>query len=63
MRDTLAEANILKDKEKVQVVLGLLQTLLEGWRGIVSNQTTEHDATPAEPLAPPTQPLGLSMVG
>ena len=41
----------------------LLQTLLEGWRGIVANQTTEMDlAEPAVP-PPPGQAAGLSLVG
>lgn len=62
MRDTLGQANIQQDKAKVEIVIGLLQTLLEGWRGIISNQTTEVDATEATP-PPPGQPLGLSMVG
>lgn len=64
MRDTLSEANIRHDTEKIQSVIGLLQTLLEGWRGIVASQggegETEH---PVAPTDPPAQPLGLSMVG
>jgi flagellar biosynthetic protein FliS len=70
MRDVLAQVNIHPDTDKIQHVIGLLQTLLEGWRGIVANQTadgeTPVDQQPAAPGAPPsapTQPLNLSMVG
>jgi flagellar protein FliS len=64
MRDTLAEANTKRDTAKVQEVIKLLQTLLEGWRGIVSNQTTESDTNPfGSAGALPTQPINLSMVG
>jgi flagellin-specific chaperone FliS len=64
MRDLLAEANIKRDSAKVQEVIKLLQTLLEGWRGIVSNQTTEADTLPAGARsAYPAQPISVSMVG
>lgn len=64
MRDALAKINLHPDVDKLQHVISLLQTLLEGWRGIVSNQTTECDAVAEQggvPAAP--QPLNLSMVG
>ena len=61
MRDTLALANIQSDKEKIQHVIGLLQTLLEGWRGIISNQTSPD--VEADAPSPPSQPLNLSLVG
>jgi len=64
MRDLLAEANTKRDTAKVQEVIKLLQTLLDGWRGIVSNQTTESDSHSSDaPSAPPAQPSSLSMVG
>jgi flagellar secretion chaperone FliS len=64
MRDTLAQANIQRDKDKIKIVISLLQTLLEGWRGITSNQTTDSDALPLEtPASTPTIKTGVSMVG
>jgi flagellar protein FliS len=54
MRDTLAQANIQKDEGRLREVVGLLQTLLEGWRGIrQSSAQTEIDDTPHG--APPAQ--------
>ena len=38
MRNTLALANINQEQEQVKTVIGLLQTLLEGWRGVVGTQ-------------------------
>jgi flagellar secretion chaperone FliS len=61
MRDELSEANLKLDKEKIQGVTGLLQTLLEGWRGVVSNATTAGDAD--ESAVPPAPEHPLSMVG
>lgn len=66
MRDVLSKANISLEADKMQQVIGLLQTLLEGWRGIVSNQTGDGETMEAAGMtaAPaPTQPLNLSMVG
>lgn len=66
MRDVLTQANIKPDEGKIQHVISLLQTLLEGWRGIVGGATTESDAdatAEAIPQTAPTQPLNLSMVG
>lgn len=40
MRDRLAEANIRKESDKLGEVIGLLQILLEGWRGVASNAST-----------------------
>lgn len=40
MRDRLAEANIRKETDKLGEVIGLLQILLEGWRGVASNAST-----------------------
>lgn len=64
VRDLLTRANIHRDAALIQEGISLLQTLLEGWRGILSNQATEHDAEP-EPAAAPTPGVmtGLSMVG
>lgn len=39
MRDELAIANIRKDTEKIQHVINLLSTVLEGWRGICGMNT------------------------
>ncbi len=72
MRDTLAFANIHKDKEKLAQVIGLMQTLLEGWRAIVNYQAetgnglAEQTAGQPEPMqsaASGNLPSGLSMVG
>ncbi|OPZ20483.1 MAG: Flagellar protein FliS [candidate division BRC1 bacterium ADurb.BinA364] len=35
MRDTLMRANIDKDSESIDTVIGLFGTLLEGWRGVL----------------------------
>lgn len=58
MRDVLGRANIGRDVEKVQEVISLLQTLLEGWRGIATNQTTLTDAN-----EPPAGNAKVSLVG
>lgn len=63
MRDVLAQVNIHPDADKIQHVISLLQTLLEGWRGIVANQTGEGEAGQDQQAAPPAQPFNLSMVG
>ena len=52
MRDTLALANVECDCEKVAGVTGLLNTLLEGWRGILEQPGEEAAAAP-----PPEAPL------
>lgn len=57
MRDVLAHANISRDVEKIQEVIGLLQTLLEGWRGIATNHTTLTDSTD------PANAVKVSLVG
>lgn len=41
-RDTLNEANIHLDVEKIQTAIELLTTLLDGWRGVVNE--TQSDA-------------------
>jgi flagellar protein FliS len=43
VRDLLNDATIHADCAKVKEAVSLLQTLLEGWRGISTGQT-EHDA-------------------
>jgi flagellar protein FliS len=55
LRDILNEANIRHDHAKIREAIALLQTLLEGWRGILSGQTTEQDADLSSG--------GLSLVG
>lgn len=69
MRDVLSQANIHPDAAKMEHVISLLQTVLEGWRGIVANQTADGEAA-ADPAAaeapqapPPPRPANLSMVG
>jgi flagellar protein FliS len=57
MRDVLAQANINKDTAKIEEVIGLLQTLLEGWRGISGGTTTVADG------ADQAAPAKISMVG
>lgn len=56
MRDRLNEANLNRDRGKVQEVINLLQTLLEGWHGI-----SNHSGSVAENAPIPTQPV--TMVG
>jgi flagellar protein FliS len=67
MRDILNEANIHRDHTKVREAIALLQTLLEGWRGLLSGQTTEHESTAQAQIHTPVSgdlPTGgLSMVG
>jgi flagellar secretion chaperone FliS len=66
MRDLLSEANIRRDTDKIKEVITLLQTLLDGWRGIA---TSTDGVEPArvkrapETLHPPDQPINLSLVG
>ncbi|MEN6625140.1 MAG: flagellar export chaperone FliS [Candidatus Sumerlaeia bacterium] len=56
MRDRLNEANLNRDRDKVQEVINLMQTLLEGWHGI-----SNHAGSVAENAPMPTQPV--TMVG
>lgn len=56
MRDRLSEANLHRDRDKVQEVIGLLQTLLEGWHGISTHAAPNATASPI-----PSEPL--TMVG
>lgn len=52
MRDRLIEANLQLDRAKVQEVVGLLQTLLEGWHGIGNRPKPLGELNPAaEPLS------------
>lgn len=61
MRDRLSEANIHRDVDMIHEVIGLLQTLLEGWRGIIlNNQATAPEEAPAETN---TDEAKISMVG
>lgn len=52
MRDRLGEANLHRDRDKVQEVIGLLQTLLEGWHGISSHAgpNAVNAPIPSEPV-------------
>jgi flagellar protein FliS len=68
MRDALIQANIHRDQARLREVIKLLQTLLEGWRGISdkpmddSGAPTPDAATHSGPSAdePPTR---MSLVG
>lgn len=52
MRDRLIEANLQRDRAKVQEVIGLLQTLLEGWHGISNRPKPLGEMNPAaEPVS------------
>ncbi|MCE5230236.1 flagellar export chaperone FliS [bacterium] len=52
MRDRLSEANLDRSKAKVQEVIGLMQTLLEGWHGISNRPAPVSDMNPtAEPVS------------
>lgn len=63
MRDVLSEANIQRDKEKIREVVNLMQTILDGWREIWSNQTdTDVDPATISPTSPPAE-INLSMMG
>lgn len=69
MRDTLNEANIKRDRDKLQEVVGLLQTLLEGWRAVI-HPAHEEKGDPAQqkPAQPQNPGAGepnnrFSMVG
>ena len=53
MRDTLALGNIENNAEKVGEVVGLLNTLLEGWRGILDQPLNGAGAPAPEPPAGP----------
>lgn len=69
IRDLLNDATIHADVAKVREAVGLLQTLLEGWRGISTNSTQtgmEAEMTlpqAPEPRATGTAGAGISMVG
>ncbi|MCX7012423.1 MAG: flagellar export chaperone FliS [Candidatus Sumerlaeota bacterium] len=56
MRDTLALANIENDADRVLEVAGLLNTLLEGWRGILDQPINGAGAPAPEPPAGPEAP-------
>lgn len=60
LRETLGEANLHLDIEKIDGSIAVLQTLLEGWQGIVQKSAAETN--PDLPQAP-DQPSNLSMVG
>ncbi len=52
MRDRLIEVNLVRDRAKVQEVIGLLQTLLEGWHGISNRPKPVSEVNPAaEPVS------------
>ena len=62
MRDVIAEANIQRDAGRLREVIGLLQTLLEGWRGISQpgNHTDgEEKPSPVTPLAGPVKSVSM----
>lgn len=67
MRDVLSKANISLEADKLQQVISLLQTLLEGWRGIVASQGSDGEgameAAGGLNAAPASPTLNLSMVG
>ena len=63
IRDLLNDATIHADTAKVKEATSLLQTLLEGWRGI-SGTSTETDAhLPTENRIESTGAAGFSMMG
>ena len=53
VRDTLAEANIYSDTNRIQTAMGILQTLLEGWQAIATPSSS--DTPSAEAPAPEAQ--------
>lgn len=60
IRDTLCEANIHADADKIHVAINVLQTLLEGWQGIMTKEGEE----PASNDAPATDgSVSFRMVG
>lgn len=63
MRDCLSKANIERNVDKTQEVINLLQTLLEGWRGIAENQDNPGGVADnaSSPNAPSRNAGGLSM--
>lgn len=63
MRDTLAMANIKKDTAKIEEVIRLLQTLLEGWRG-VENKNAAVPAVGDEAAMPDAEArVNVSLMG
>lgn len=69
VRDVLNDANIHHDSEKIQEAITLLQTLLDGWRGILVSgvQAPNHNGAPSAEIithdANDISSSGLSMVG
>ena len=56
VRDNLALANIQTDVELINEAIGVLQTLLEGWRGIVLSDVAKPDSPPDKsPDSPPNK--------
>ena len=43
----LTKANLKNDTEKMEEILGLLQTIKEGWNGIIDNKSGKRDVSPA----------------
>lgn len=70
MRDTLNHANIEKNTEKINEVITLLQTLLDGWHEVAKGQQAAENSCNQTQSDTETQPditkkynSGLSMVG
>lgn len=60
MRESLAEANLHLDIEKIEAAIDVLVTLLDGWKGVVDRSSAE---TSSElPATPPTR-TSLSTMG
>jgi flagellar protein FliS len=60
-RDTLSAANIEADVEKIHTAMEILQTLLEGWQGIMPRSSADTDAETQAPVDPSAK--NVSMVG
>jgi flagellar protein FliS len=61
MRDTLLQANLTCDEEKIQEVLGLFKTLLEAWREVSKDPQAAvalESRQPGQPEAAPAQDPG-----
>jgi hypothetical protein len=43
----LTKANLKNDTEKMEEILGLLQTIKEGWNGIIDKKSSKTDVAPA----------------
>lgn len=61
-RDTLAEANISGETEKIDAAIEILNSLLEGWQGIAPKSDAEVSAEVGQ-ADPPDNPTSVSMMG